>query len=110
MISDVPGIGMCVCVYTCMYVCLAIATHVIMLAVGNSQAAWPRTFIIRQATNHNPHINQFPENTANMLTHRKNVQKLHMEMLPETRAILSEFYRPFNEMLVELTGDRGFHW
>ena len=28
-----------------------------------------------------------------------------MEMLPETRAILSEFYRPFNEMLVELTGD-----
>ena len=55
-------------------------------------------------------INQFPENTSNMLTHRKNVQKLHMEMLPETRAILSEFYRPFNEMLVELTGDRRFHW
>ena len=55
-------------------------------------------------------INQLQENTANRLTHRENVQKLHMEMLPETKAILSEFYHPFNEMLVELTGDRRFHW
>ena len=38
------------------------------------------------------------------------MQKTQMEMLPETRAILSEFYLPFNEMLVELTGDRRFLW
>ena len=55
-------------------------------------------------------INQMPDHTANLLTHMVNVQELHMEMLPETRAILSEFYGPFNEMLVELIGDRRFLW
>ena len=45
-----------------------------------------------------------------LTTPMKNKQKLNMKMLQETRAILSEFYRPFNEMLVELTGDRRFLW
>ena len=55
-------------------------------------------------------INQLPDETANRLSHPRNVQHFHMEMLPKTRAILSEFYRPWNEMLVELTGDRRFLW
>ena len=55
-------------------------------------------------------INQLPDLSADQFTKEENVQKTQMEMLPETRAILSEFYLPFNEMLVELTGDRRFLW
>ena len=55
-------------------------------------------------------ISLMPDHTANQLTHKTNVQKSHMEMLPKTRAILSNIYRPLNEMLVELTGDRRFLW
>ena len=31
-------------------------------------------------------------------------------MLPETREVLSELFHPFNEKLVELTGDDRFLW
>ena len=43
-------------------------------------------------------------------THRENQQARHRPMLPQTRALLSEFFRPFNEKLVELTGDKRFLW
>ena len=56
-------------------------------------------------------IDPLPYKTTKMLAkHKENRQILHMEMLPETRAILSEFFNPFNEMLVELTGDKRFLW
>ena len=57
------------------------------------------------------HIDSLPYQSIKALaTFKKNEKKVLMEMLPETRAILSEFFRPFNEMLVELTGDKRFLW
>ena len=41
---------------------------------------------------------------------QKECKKVKAEMLPETRAILSEFFHSFNEKLVELTGDERFLW
>ena len=32
------------------------------------------------------------------------------DMLPETRAILQEYFAPYNDMLVELLGDEGFRY
>lgn len=52
-----------------------------------------------------------PSSTRWLRTHRENQQKVkHVVMLPETRELLSEFFRPFNEKLVELTGDKRFLW
>ena len=43
-------------------------------------------------------------------SHRENTRNVHIAMLPETRKLLSEFFRPFNYQLVRLTGDRRFLW
>ena len=51
-----------------------------------------------------------PISTRWLRTHRENQQKKHAAMLPETRALLSHFFRPFNQQLVELTGDQRFLW
>ena len=51
-----------------------------------------------------------PTSTRWLRTHRENQQKAHVAMLPETRALLSQFFRPFNERLAELTGDKRFLW
>ena len=40
----------------------------------------------------------------------ENKIKVNVTMLPETRQILSEFFRPFNQQLVKLTGDACFLW
>jgi N-acetylgalactosamine 4-sulfate 6-O-sulfotransferase len=40
----------------------------------------------------------------------ENKIKVHVTMLPETRQILSDFFRPFNQQLVKLTGDTRFLW
>ncbi|XP_035685602.1 carbohydrate sulfotransferase 15-like [Branchiostoma floridae] len=46
--------------------------------------------------------------------HTKNSQKKHYDssgqMLPETRRILNEFYRPYNERLAELLNNTHFLW
>ncbi|XP_078617471.1 carbohydrate sulfotransferase 15-like [Branchiostoma floridae x Branchiostoma japonicum] len=46
--------------------------------------------------------------------HTKNSQKKHYDssgqMLPETRFILNEFYRPYNERLAELLNNTDFLW
>jgi N-acetylgalactosamine 4-sulfate 6-O-sulfotransferase len=42
--------------------------------------------------------------------HSENKQRDYMPMLPETQALLSKFFHPFNKKLVELTGDSGFLW
>ena len=56
-------------------------------------------------------IDYMSYNATNLLsTGTQNKQSLNTEMLPETRALLSEFFHPFNEMLVELTGDKRFLW
>ena len=34
----------------------------------------------------------------------------HPPMLPETRRLLDDFYRPFNVKLAELLGDTSFLW
>lgn len=38
----------------------------------------------------------------------KNTKK--KEMLPETRQILEEFYRPFNEKLADVLNDKRWLW
>jgi len=35
---------------------------------------------------------------------------VYKPMLPETRQLLSDFYRPWNEKLAELLQDNGFVW
>ena len=40
----------------------------------------------------------------------ENKGKIRLQMLPETRELLSDFYRPFNQQLVNLTGDSRFLW
>ena len=51
-----------------------------------------------------------PQSTRLLFSYRKNVKNVEVEMLPETQAVLSEFFHPFNEKLVELTGDNRFLW
>ena len=51
-----------------------------------------------------------PQRIKSLFSHRENVRTVKAEMLPETRAVLSEFFHPFNEKLVELTGDNMFLW
>ena len=51
-----------------------------------------------------------PQRIKSLFSHRENVGTVKAEMLPETREILSEFFHPFNEKLVELTGDDRFLW
>ena len=51
-----------------------------------------------------------PASTRWLHTHRENRQQKHRAMLPETRALLTEFFRPYNQALVELTGDKQFLW
>ena len=68
----------------------------------------PYTFM-RSITNF-LNIDEFPYPIARLLSTRKeNVQK-YTKMLPETQAILSEFFHPFNEKLVQLIGDKRFLW
>ena len=45
-----------------------------------------------------------------LFSRRRNVRTVKAEMLPETQAVLSEFFQPFNAKLVELTGDNRFFW
>ena len=40
----------------------------------------------------------------------KNVGKHKTRMLPATRALLEEFYRPFNEKLAKQMGDTRYLW
>ena len=51
-----------------------------------------------------------PQRIKSLFSHRENVGTVKAEMLPETREVLSEFFHPFNEKLVELTGDDRFLW
>ena len=57
-----------------------------------------------------------PAVARRLLSHRENVQSFRkrrsvdMKMLPETRTLLSEFFRPFNQKLMEMTGDSRFLW
>ena len=45
----------------------------------------------------------------NMQTFRRR-KTVALRMKPETRALLAEFFRPYNEKLVELTGEKRFLW
>jgi N-acetylgalactosamine 4-sulfate 6-O-sulfotransferase len=47
---------------------------------------------------------------ANQFSMIENKISVHVTMLPETRQILSDFFRPFNQQLVKLTGDTRFLW
>ncbi|GIL90772.1 hypothetical protein Vretimale_16845 [Volvox reticuliferus] len=44
-----------------------------------------------------------------METRNKNSDK-YQKMLPETRAMLEDFYQPFNELLAEILGDNRYLW
>ena len=69
----------------------------------------PYTFM-RSITNF-LNIDEFPNQTAGLLlTRKRNKHGVNTSMLPETRAILSEFFHPFNEKLVQLIGDKRFLW
>ncbi len=56
------------------------------------------------------------DDAARWLSRRVNVQRLvatdtnTLKLREDTRTILEEFYRPYNVMLAELTGDRAFLW
>ena len=57
-----------------------------------------------------------PTQAKQWLSRRLNVQKATskdftgFQMRSETRKLLEEFYRPYNAMLAELTGDSRFRW
>jgi len=57
-----------------------------------------------------------PFQAKQWLSRRVNVQKATskgftgFQMSNETRKLLEEFYRPYNAMLAELTGDSRFKW
>ena len=66
--------------------------------------------VMRNITNF-LNIDEFPEKVISFLsTHKQNVHHDNTTMLPETRKILSKFFQPFNEKLVELIGDKRFLW
>ena len=68
----------------------------------------PYTFM-RSITNF-LNIDEFPYPIARLLSTRKENVQNYTKMLPETQAILSEFFHPFNEKLVQLIGDKRFLW
>ena len=51
-----------------------------------------------------------PQSIKYVFSQRKNVRKVKFNLPPESQAVLSEFFHPFNEKLVELTGDSRFLW
>ena len=55
-----------------------------------------------------------PSQAEQWLSKRVNVQNASYggstQMRKETRELLEQFYRPYNAMLAELTGDSGFNW
>lgn len=50
------------------------------------------------------------DSLRNIMNSRANVNKLHADMLPATRQLLDEFFRPFNEKLSRLLNDSNFLW
>ena len=48
--------------------------------------------------------------TPSQLSLIQNKGKIQLKMLPETRQVLFDFFRPFNQQLVKLTGDSQFLW
>jgi N-acetylgalactosamine 4-sulfate 6-O-sulfotransferase len=56
-------------------------------------------------------MKQLPSGSAShLLAGHRNTQPVRTKMLPKTRKLLSDFFLPFNQQLVELTGDARFLW
>ena len=55
-------------------------------------------------------VNLSSNRARRLFTHRENKRRVQIRMLPETWALLYEFFHPFNQKLVELTGDKRFLW
>lgn len=49
-------------------------------------------------------------NDKKVLNQRKSEQTMRGPMLPETRKLLDDLYRPFNEKLADLLDDQRFLW
>ena len=47
---------------------------------------------------------------ANQSSGKSALEGKARDMLPETRRILTDFYRPYNKMLAELLSDERFTW
>ena len=69
----------------------------------------PHTFMTN--ITHFLNISAMPQSDASqLLSQHLNKMKTKITMLPKTRNILSNFFRPFNQQLVDLTGNVRFLW
>ena len=84
-----------------MMVCLQVKS------ISKQQSYFKQNIIISARLSRGKMQSLFGSTRANR---RRDSDKNLGPMLPETRELLEEYYRPFNHRLVELLGDEKYYW